>query len=173
MTDPMEFSRHFRELIVGERQADVARKLGYVQSRVSQVARGERPSRDFVERLVEVYELDRETWLQYAGFAPRPPVEAEEERLRRIIGEELDRRRPDVDRRREVLIRRFDEVMARRAAEGKPTWEGFHLHNDEPPPVEMIDQYLDAVVAALDRAEQRRSAYKQPQGGEPSEDSNV
>lgn len=94
MSDPMEFSRHFKELIFGETQAAVARKLGFVQSRVSQIARGEKPSRDFVERLVEVYELDRDLWLQRAGFAPRPPVEDEDERLRRILREEL---RPTAD----------------------------------------------------------------------------
>jgi predicted transcriptional regulator len=53
MTDHRPFTRRFRELIAGESQFDVAQKMGYTQSRVSHFARGEKPSRAFVEKLIE------------------------------------------------------------------------------------------------------------------------
>lgn len=68
MTDHRPFTRRFRELISGESQFDVAQRLGYTQGRVSHFARGEKPSRAFVEKLVEVYGLNREEWLTLAGF---------------------------------------------------------------------------------------------------------
>lgn len=65
---PMEFSRRLRELVAGEQQREVANKLGYTASRISQILRGEKPSREFVERVIEVYEVDRDLWLGYAGY---------------------------------------------------------------------------------------------------------
>lgn len=64
----MEFSRRLRELVAGEQQREVANKLGYTASRISQILRGEKPSREFVERVIEVYEVDRDLWLGYAGY---------------------------------------------------------------------------------------------------------
>lgn len=63
------FTRRLRELIAQENsQGDVARRMGYTGPRISQVARGERPSREFVERLIQAYDLDREEWLALAGY---------------------------------------------------------------------------------------------------------
>lgn len=89
----MEFSRRFRELVAGEQQREVANKLGYTASRVSQVLRGEKPSREFVERVVELYGVERDEWLGYAGFGPNARTteadtiaDAVEERLRKLLG---------------------------------------------------------------------------------------
>lgn len=79
--DPREFSRRFKELTVNEKQIDVAVKLGYKQSRISQVSRGERPSREFIERMIAAYDLPREEWLELAGFSPTVPDDAGETRL--------------------------------------------------------------------------------------------
>lgn len=68
MADYARFGRRLKELIAGEDQVDVGKRLGYTQSRVSQMCRGEKPSREFVERLVVAYDLPREEWLQLAGF---------------------------------------------------------------------------------------------------------
>lgn len=72
--DHRPFTRRFRELIAGEEQEAVGQKLGYSQARVSQMARGHRPSREFVERLIDVYGLDRDEWLTLAGH--RQPTQA-------------------------------------------------------------------------------------------------
>lgn len=87
------FTRRFRELIALESQGEVAGKLGFTQSRVSQIARGEKPSRQFVERLIETYELDREEWLALAGYSrdvsPDPTAEliqrAADEAVRKMV----------------------------------------------------------------------------------------
>lgn len=81
MSELSPFTRRFREVIAQEPQQDVARRLGYTQSRVSQVARGEKPSRELVERLVQSYALPREEWLSLAGYGPRPTVEDERETI--------------------------------------------------------------------------------------------
>lgn len=65
---PPEFARRLKELVAGEHQIDVARKLNYTSARVSQMMRGERPSREFVERLIEAYGLNREEWLALADL---------------------------------------------------------------------------------------------------------
>lgn len=77
MPDHLTFGRKLKELLAGETGIEVARKLGYTGGRVSQIMRGERPSREFVERLIEAYALDREEWLAAAGFVT---AEAEAER---------------------------------------------------------------------------------------------
>jgi hypothetical protein len=73
----MDFSRRFKELTAGESYGEIGRKLDYTAPRIGQVARGERPSREFVERLVEAYGLDREEWLALAGLGLREPKEDE------------------------------------------------------------------------------------------------
>jgi transcriptional regulator with XRE-family HTH domain len=55
MADYLAFSRRLKELIARERLTDVAGRLGYTSARVSQLARGEKPSREFVYRLCEQY----------------------------------------------------------------------------------------------------------------------
>jgi transcriptional regulator with XRE-family HTH domain len=85
----MEFSRKFRELVAGELQRDVANKLQFTASRISQIMRGEKPSREFVERVIEVYGVDREEWLGYAGFGPKGPTDEREDLIRRTTEEVL------------------------------------------------------------------------------------
>src|SRR5262245_32849258 len=63
------FTRQLRRLLMGQSNESVGQRLGYSLSRIGQVLRGERPSREFVERLIEVYELPREEWLSLAGYA--------------------------------------------------------------------------------------------------------
>lgn len=81
MAGHWEFSRRLKELLAGENQYEVAAKLGYTQSRVSQISRGEKPSRAFVERAIEVYDLPREEWLALAGYGPQ---QSEDDRLSQV-----------------------------------------------------------------------------------------
>jgi transcriptional regulator with XRE-family HTH domain len=81
MPEPKVFARRFKELVAGENQVDVAVKLGYTAGRVSQIMRGERPSREFVERLITAYELPREEWLELGGYSGQSPARAEEDRF--------------------------------------------------------------------------------------------
>jgi len=69
------FSRRFRELVAGEAQGDVGRRLGYTGGRIGQILRGERPSREFIERLIQAYSLDRDEWLALAGYGGPAPVD--------------------------------------------------------------------------------------------------
>src|SRR6478609_8446238 len=91
--DLRAFARRLKELTAGEPQGDVAVRLRYTQSRVSQVMRGERPSREFVERLCEAYALDRGEWLALAGYGPQPP---------------------EMDERQDIAIRAVEEALSRR-----------------------------------------------------------
>lgn len=63
--DPLIFARKLKEWIVENdlTQKEVAIALGYKAPRVSQVLGGERPSREFVERLIAKYGLPREEWI--------------------------------------------------------------------------------------------------------------
>jgi hypothetical protein len=88
----MDFSRRFKELTAGESYGEIGRKLDYTAPRIGQVARGERPSREFVERLVEAYGLDREEWLALAGLGQREPREDERAATARLAAEEAVRR---------------------------------------------------------------------------------
>lgn len=72
MADWSAFSSRFKELIATEKnQTVVAKRLGYSTPRIGQMARGEKPSRSFVERLIERYDLDRDEWLGLAGMGPQ------------------------------------------------------------------------------------------------------
>jgi transcriptional regulator with XRE-family HTH domain len=83
MAGLMAFSRALKEFLANRNQYDVAAEMGYSQARISQIARGEKPSRAFVERLIETYDLPREDWLEKAGMRPADP-DAENEREHRI-----------------------------------------------------------------------------------------
>jgi transcriptional regulator with XRE-family HTH domain len=106
MSEPsLAFARRFKELTAGQLQADVARRLGFTASYVSAIQRGQRPSREFVERVVEAYGVDREEWLRLGQIRPQAEVQ-EDERLdiARRAAEEVYRRReaPPLDRIRET-----------------------------------------------------------------------
>lgn len=79
--DHTAFTRRFKELIALHSQQDVARAIGFTQGRISQIARGERPSREFVERTISAFELDRDEWLGLAGYGPKEPEPTLQEML--------------------------------------------------------------------------------------------
>jgi transcriptional regulator with XRE-family HTH domain len=118
----MTFARRFKELTAGETQQQVARRLGYTTGRIGQVQRGEKPSREFVERLVEAYALDRGEWLDLAGLnrhGPEPENEREsriarlaaelavEEAVRRLLGD------PRMETLEQEFLRRVMELQER------------------------------------------------------------
>lgn len=88
MADYLAFARRLKELIAAEDQMEVAAKLGYTQSRVSQMCRGEKPARAFVERLIEVYNLPREEWLALANLGRPAAVDDERLEIARRAAEE-------------------------------------------------------------------------------------
>lgn len=96
MVDYREFGRRLKELLAGVDQVDAAIRLGYTQSRISQMCRGEKPSKAFVQRLVEAYGLDENEWMTLAGLR-EPDREAEDERFKRLVGEALDEREEERD----------------------------------------------------------------------------
>jgi transcriptional regulator with XRE-family HTH domain len=95
MTQPehIAFTRRFKAFLAEQpHQVEVANRLRYSPARVNQIARGERPSREFVERFIDAYDLDREEWLGLAGYGPRPSAEDEQRDLIRRTAEEVLRR---------------------------------------------------------------------------------
>lgn len=56
----------------GEKQPMAARRLGYTHAWLNRVINGDRPSREFVERVADVYKADREELLTLAGFNRTP-----------------------------------------------------------------------------------------------------
>jgi transcriptional regulator with XRE-family HTH domain len=76
-----EFSRKIRELAepLNLKQAKLGELWGVTQSYAGQILRGDAaPSRDVVERIIEVHALPREEWLGYAGYGPKATVAATE-----------------------------------------------------------------------------------------------
>lgn len=101
--DPRRFGRRLMELTAGESQEEIGRKLGYTGSRIGQVQRGQRPSREFIERLVEAYTIDRKEWLELAGYRLGAP------------GASVD----------ETMVRSVEEAMRRMGLAGKSGAEAF------------------------------------------------
>lgn len=90
------FTRRFREVTAGMKQEDVGRKIGYTAGRIGQIQRGEKPGREFVERLIAGFDLPREEWLELAGYGNAPD--------------------PSVD---ETMVRSVEEAMRRMGLAGK------------------------------------------------------
>jgi transcriptional regulator with XRE-family HTH domain len=95
LADHQDFGRRLKELVAGQNQIDVANRLGYTAPRVSQIMRGEKPSREFVERLIEAYTLPREEWLAMAGFGPRGIDSDERQALAEAAAREVLRQQED------------------------------------------------------------------------------
>lgn len=89
--EPRRFSRRLMEVTAGQSQEEVGQKLGYSGSRIGQVQRGQRPSREFIERLVEGYALDRKEWLELAGYRLGKPDAPIDETTVRSVEEALRR----------------------------------------------------------------------------------
>lgn len=85
------FTRRFRELTAGQRQEDIGRRLGYSGARIGQIQRGERPGREFVERLITAYELARDEWLELSGYGAPPEPSAVDETMVRSVEEAMRR----------------------------------------------------------------------------------
>jgi transcriptional regulator with XRE-family HTH domain len=78
------FTRRFREITAGMKQEDVGRKLGYSSGRIGQIQRGEKPGREFVERLIAAFELPREEWLELSGYGNLPDPGVDETMVRSV-----------------------------------------------------------------------------------------
>ncbi|MBM3459233.1 MAG: helix-turn-helix transcriptional regulator [Armatimonadetes bacterium] len=89
-----ELARRFQELVKQEgSQFAVAHKIGCTQSYVGQIARGQaRPSREIIERTIDVFQLPREEWLALAGYGPARSPEDERVEIARMAVEEALRR---------------------------------------------------------------------------------
>jgi transcriptional regulator with XRE-family HTH domain len=104
----LPFTRRLRELVAPESQQDVANKLDYTQGRVSQVLRGEKPSREFVERLIAAYDLPRDEWLASAGFVALPAEDAESatpDDMARVAAEAAQKAVEGAEERFRLLLR--------------------------------------------------------------------
>lgn len=119
MSDHLPFTRRLKELIVQETQGEVANRLGYTPPRVSQIARGERPSREFVERLITAYDLPREEWLAMAGFGPKAdPADEREEIANRAADKAVQKLLGYQTDSEEVFWREVRQSYHRLQAEG-------------------------------------------------------
>lgn len=77
------FQRRLQEFVAERDAKDVAQRTRYTVGRIYQLCRGEKPSREFVERLVEAYGLPREEWLTLAGIGLQSSPDPEEALLAR------------------------------------------------------------------------------------------
>lgn len=183
----LTFADRLRRLLEehGEKQPMAARRLGYTHAWLNRVVNGDRPSREFVERVADVYKADREELLTLAGFNRTPyedPVvqatEAAAGRLAGAIAEEaaelvVDKLRIDfahVFREREesprdYLIRRLGDLTlfcGERAIDFSPP--RFHGGSESLTSREQVDAAIESVVAGLvedypEHADALRSAF--------------
>jgi transcriptional regulator with XRE-family HTH domain len=144
--ETLAFARKLKELTAGETQTDIGRRLGFAGSYISQIQRGQRPSRNFVERLVEAYGVDREEWLRAAGFRP-VPEEQEDERMeiaRRAAAEILRQTQgPPLDRIR-AASRELQYERDPESTTPVEAFEGSNIHPDDLPVLESIAGALEA-----------------------------
>ncbi len=89
-----ELARRFQELVRQEgSQFAVAKKIGCTQSYVGQIARGQaRPSREILERTIEIFRLPRDDWLVLGGFQSVEPAVDDRAVIARLAVEETLRR---------------------------------------------------------------------------------
>lgn len=151
------FTSKFRAILdaAGESQSASARRLGYTHGWISQVVNGGRPSREFVDRVADVYGADRDELLSLAGFdrqAYRDPVtEAAELAAKKAVQAmvaQLFREREEQPR--DYYHRRLGEITALCADLGVDfSPPRFHGGTESLSSREQVDGVIEGLVAGL------------------------
>jgi hypothetical protein len=110
MPELPEITQRLRELWAGKSQDQVGIELGYTGSYIGQVQRGQRPSREFIERAIARYELDRQQWLEWSGYAAAPSRQDERQALIADTAREVLRQQADPSVAAETLLDRASEL---------------------------------------------------------------
>lgn len=123
------------------KQEDVGRKLGYTSGRIGQIQRGEKPGREFIERLIAGFDLPREEWLELAGYGAAPEPGVDETMVRSV--EEAMRRMGLAGKSGSQVL--FEGILALQAEFNKPVPVWFH----EDTKADMSPDQAEAIIRDL------------------------